>query len=97
MPTDRPTSGIGRAEFFRGAASVGLAVGLLGSSSNAEAQAGGQPAAPSGPGAKPATPATLAENAVYRKGLPFNDTQDFDDARRGLIAARCSSIILVSG
>ena len=94
MPTDRPTSAIGRGEFLRGAASVGLAVGLIASSSNADAQSGSQPPVSSGPGAKPATPATLAENAIYRKGLPFNNTQDFDDARRGLIAALPEPVVI---
>jgi alkyl sulfatase BDS1-like metallo-beta-lactamase superfamily hydrolase len=36
---------------------------------------------------KPATDATREVNSVYRKGLPFDDTKDFEDARRGLIAS----------
>ena len=86
-------NGIGRGEFLRGVASVGLAAGLSGVTSRADAQAATQ-AAPSGPGAKPATPATVAENAVYRKGLPFDETQDFEDARRGLIAALPEPVII---
>lgn len=35
---------------------------------------------------KPATPATQAANAKVLAELPFNDTSDFDDAQRGLIA-----------
>ena len=36
---------------------------------------------------KAATDATREANSVYRKGLPFDDTRDFADARRGLIAS----------
>jgi alkyl sulfatase BDS1-like metallo-beta-lactamase superfamily hydrolase len=36
---------------------------------------------------KPTTDATREVNSVYRKGLPFDDTKDFEDARRGLIAS----------
>ncbi|HYY27303.1 MAG TPA: alkyl sulfatase dimerization domain-containing protein [Chthoniobacterales bacterium] len=36
---------------------------------------------------KAATRHTLAVNALYRQELPFDDTTDFDDARRGLIAS----------
>ena len=35
---------------------------------------------------KPAAPATVAANAAVRRSLPFDDTRDFVDARRGLIA-----------
>jgi alkyl sulfatase BDS1-like metallo-beta-lactamase superfamily hydrolase len=85
MTTDSATPNIGRGEFLRAAASLGLAVGLAGVSSPADAQTASAPA--SGPDAKPATPATLAANAQYRNGLPFDDVQDFADARRGFIAA----------
>ena len=36
---------------------------------------------------RPATPAIAAENARLTQTLPFHDTQDFEDARRGFIAA----------
>ena len=36
---------------------------------------------------RPATPAIAAQNARLKKSLPFHDTQDFEDARRGFIAA----------
>ncbi|MGE8066266.1 alkyl/aryl-sulfatase [Pseudomonas sp. NPDC089569] len=36
--------------------------------------------------AKPATEATRQANAAVLKALPFSDRQDFEDARRGLIA-----------
>lgn len=94
MAIDDGKAGIGRGEFLRGVASAGLAVGLIGVSSKADAQAGAQPAAPSGPGAKPATAATLAENAVFRKGLPFTEVQDFEDAKRGLVAALPEPVVI---
>src|SRR5262245_19130030 len=36
---------------------------------------------------KPATPTIVEQQGVLRARLPFHDTQDFEDARRGLIAA----------
>ena len=36
---------------------------------------------------RPATPAIAAENARLTQTLPFHDEQDFEDARRGFIAA----------
>lgn len=36
--------------------------------------------------AKPAHPATKAALAKMAEGLPFSDTRDFDDAKRGLVA-----------
>jgi alkyl sulfatase BDS1-like metallo-beta-lactamase superfamily hydrolase len=35
---------------------------------------------------KPATGATKQHNAEFAKGLPFNNTRDFEDAKKGLIA-----------
>ncbi len=96
MAMDEAKPGIGRGEFLRGVASARLAAGLIGVSSKADAQAGAQPAAPSGPAAKPATAATLAENAVYRKGLPFNEVQDFEDAKRGLVAALPEPVVITN-
>ncbi|PFG44658.1 alkyl sulfatase BDS1-like metallo-beta-lactamase superfamily hydrolase [Isoptericola jiangsuensis] len=37
---------------------------------------------------KPATPTVARQQQEVRATLPFNDTQDFDDATRGLIARR---------
>jgi alkyl sulfatase BDS1-like metallo-beta-lactamase superfamily hydrolase len=37
---------------------------------------------------KPATPAIVAQNSALLQTLPFSDTQDFDDATRGLVARR---------
>ena len=39
------------------------------------------------PGPKDATPATCAHHSSYASALPFGDTQDFSDARRGFIAS----------
>jgi alkyl sulfatase BDS1-like metallo-beta-lactamase superfamily hydrolase len=36
--------------------------------------------------AKDATIATRAVNALFEKMLPFTDTQDFEDAKRGFMA-----------
>ena len=35
---------------------------------------------------KPATPQTCAHNRAVLDALPFGDSQDFEDARRGFIA-----------
>ena len=35
---------------------------------------------------KDATPTTLAHNRAVLDTLPFGDTQDFEDARRGFLA-----------
>ncbi|MEK1887324.1 MAG: hypothetical protein AAAB35_07045 [Phyllobacterium sp.] len=78
-------NGITRAEFLR-VASAGLAVSLVGQSGKAIAQ-DAPPVPRTGSVAKPATQATLEYNALYRNGLPFDDVQDFKDARRGLLAA----------
>lgn len=59
---------------------------------------GAYPAGPSGSGGtaspKPATDATREVNNGYRKGLPFDDTKDFEDARRGLIATLPDPVII---
>jgi alkyl sulfatase BDS1-like metallo-beta-lactamase superfamily hydrolase len=57
--------------------SVATAAVLLLAGSASLAQPAGVP--------QPATEATRAANAAVLKALPFADTQDFDDARRGLI------------
>jgi len=44
-----------------------------------------------------ATPATLAANAALVKDLPLDDPQDFEDARRGLIARPSGQILAVDG
>ena len=42
---------------------------------------------------KPASPAIVRQQQVLRDGLPFHDTQDFDDADRGLVARRTPNAV----
>ncbi|MDF2805164.1 MAG: alkyl/aryl-sulfatase, partial [Cellulosimicrobium sp.] len=42
---------------------------------------------------KPATPAIVAQNTALLQTLPFSDTQDFEDATRGLVARREPSAV----
>ena len=92
-----PASLTKRREFLRGvgAVTVGVASGLGAVAGDALAQ-GTPPAMPTGIGSKPPTKATLEANAVYAKELAFNDTQDFKDASRGLIATLPSPGIIPS-
>lgn len=53
-----------------------------------EARTGLQLASP-----KPATAATKAANDAVRKGLPFEDNRDLEDAQRGLLARPPSTVI----
>ncbi|WP_077967414.1 alkyl/aryl-sulfatase [Ensifer adhaerens] len=46
---------------------------------------------------KDATEATKAANAELLKQLPFNDTSDFEDAKRGLIAPLPAEIVKTEG
>ncbi|MGA2493353.1 MAG: alkyl sulfatase dimerization domain-containing protein [Roseiarcus sp.] len=87
MRNDEPSSGIGRAEFLRGGASVGLMMGLTGSSATLANATSGPIDSQVNSEIKPATLATREANAVYRKTLAFDETQDFEDARRGFVAA----------
>lgn len=48
-------------------------------------------------GAKPATPQTAARNAAFGAGLPLAERQDFDDARRGLVAALPAGVLADAG
>jgi alkyl sulfatase BDS1-like metallo-beta-lactamase superfamily hydrolase len=89
---DQP-QGLRRAEFLRGAASVGLAVGLSGGVSPASAQ-DAPPVSRDAASPKPATRATRDVNAMYRQGLPFDDTHDFADARRGLLASLPDPVVI---
>ena len=58
--------------------------GLVGFSSAAVPQAASPPNAM--PGGKPATEATRRANAAVLRQLNFDDKQDFEDAKRGLLA-----------
>jgi alkyl sulfatase BDS1-like metallo-beta-lactamase superfamily hydrolase len=75
---------IGRSEFPRGIASAGIVAGLAAATS---ASAQDIPPAPTGTVPKPATRFTKEVNALYRQWLPFDNTADFEDARRGLIGS----------
>lgn len=57
--------------------------------------AAAQPAAAPDPAAlpKPATAANRAANAAVARALPFADRHDFEDARRGFVAASESLVI----
>jgi len=82
---NNPASSTKRREFLRGVATVSIATGFGAGVGEALAQSPATPK-PTGIGAKPPTKATRDANAVYANQLAFNDTQDFQDATRGLIA-----------
>jgi alkyl sulfatase BDS1-like metallo-beta-lactamase superfamily hydrolase len=86
MILTQDNSRINRSEFLRGAASVGLAVSLATPSNPASAQ-DAPPTAGGSSAPKRATDATRDVNSLYRKGLPFDDVRDFEDARRGLLGS----------
>src|ERR1700761_7249472 len=82
---DNPVSSNKRRSFLRGVATVGIAAGTGAFAGDVLAQ--GAPAtAPSGIGPKPPTQATREVNEAYARFLAFDDTVDFQDASRGLIA-----------
>jgi alkyl sulfatase BDS1-like metallo-beta-lactamase superfamily hydrolase len=89
---DQPI-GLRRADFLRGAASLGLAVGLSGGAVSASAQ-DAPPVSTGMDSPKPATRATRDVNAMYRQALPFSDTRDFEDARRGLLASLPEPVVI---
>ena len=85
---DSPGDQLGRGDLLRGAIAAGLVVGLGGSVRSASAQTTSAPIPTAGaPQPKPATEATKAIQAEFRRLLPFSDTADFEDARRGHIAS----------
>ncbi|REG61223.1 alkyl sulfatase BDS1-like metallo-beta-lactamase superfamily hydrolase [Paraburkholderia sp. BL6669N2] len=82
---DNPKSSNKRRQFLRGVATVSIATGAGGLVGDAFAQTTpGTP--PSGIGPKPPTQATREVNDAYAKLLAFDDTVDFQDASRGLVA-----------
>ncbi|SAL11035.1 beta-lactamase domain-containing protein [Caballeronia peredens] len=85
--------GESRRAFLRNVAVAGAATGLSGVVGDALAQTG-VPAAPTGAAPKPATRATLDINQQYANFLSFADTQDFEDARRGLIATLPEPVVI---
>jgi alkyl sulfatase BDS1-like metallo-beta-lactamase superfamily hydrolase len=82
---NNPASATKRRDFLKGVATVGIATGFGTVVGEALAQNPASPKA-TGTGAKPPTKATRDANAVYANQLAFDDTQDFQDATRGLIA-----------
>lgn len=90
-----PASVSKRREFLRGVVTVGVASGLSAVGGEALAQ-GASPAMPTGIGSKPPTKATLEANSLYANQLAFNDTQDFQDASRGLIATLLDADVIPS-
>lgn len=87
------SAGLRRADFLRGVASIGIAASLPGAFSPASAQ-DAPPAAQNGASPKAATRATRDVNAVYRQGLPFNETRDFEDARRGVLGSLPDPVVI---
>ncbi len=83
---DNQRLGLSRRDFIKGATAAGgmIAAGSLATPALADFPAvkssGSQGIAP-----KPATAATKAANAQVLKELPFNDRQDFEDAKRGFV------------
>ena len=75
---------IRRSDFLRGIGSAGIVAGLA-SATSASAQ--DAPPVPTDTEPKTATRFTKEVNALYRQWLPFDDTADFEDAKRGLIAS----------
>ena len=46
---------------------------------------------------KPATQTVIAQQAEVLAGLPFTDTQDFEDANRGLVASIEDPVLTADG
>lgn len=74
-----------RRKFLKNVAATGVVTGLGSLGGEAFAQAGA--VAPTGIAAKPPTKATIQANAAYANFLSFADAEDFEDARRGLVAS----------
>jgi len=83
----------GRRAFLKNVAVTGVATGLSGVVGETLAQAA-TGASPTGPAAKPATAATLAVNKQYADFLSFEDAQDFEDAKQGLIATLPEPVVI---
>src|SRR5215470_5661558 len=90
--SDDGAKGEGRRTFLKNVAVAGMATGLSGVVGETIAQTA-DPGS-SGAGSKPATRATLALNQQYEDFLSFADAQDFEDAKRGLIATLPEPVII---
>ncbi len=82
---------ISRGHFLRGALGAGVVVGLGGMTAEAAAQGVSDV---SGNESKAPTEATRRANAAFRQALPFGDAQDFEDAKRGLIATLPEPVVI---
>ncbi|MEM5316912.1 alkyl sulfatase dimerization domain-containing protein [Paraburkholderia sp. JHI869] len=83
----------GRRAFLKNVAVTGVATSLSGVVGETLAQAA-TAATATGPAAKPATPATIAVNKQYAEFLSFEDAQDFEDAKRGLVATLPEPVVI---
>src|ERR1700733_2300084 len=79
MSSSTDGTGIRRGDFIRGSDSVGIAAA---------------PLSPTSAEHKPATSFTMDVNALFRRGLPFNDTADFESASRGRIATLPNPVVI---
>lgn len=94
MPKAKEPVGQGtRRAFLKNVAVAGVASGLSGVVSDTFAQSPGI-SIPTGSSAKPPTPATLEVNAQYASFLSFVDSQDFEDAKRGLVATLPEPVVI---
>lgn len=89
---DEAKSG-GRRAFLKNVAVTSVATGLSGVVGETFVQAVSA-ATPTTPAAKAATAATLAVNKQYADFLSFGDAQDFEDAKRGLIATLPEPVVI---
>ncbi|KXV03371.1 hypothetical protein CR51_17850 [Caballeronia megalochromosomata] len=71
-----------------------MATGLSGVVGDAIAQTDASSSSPTGAASKPATRSTLDINQQYASFLSFADAQDFEDARRGLIATLPEPVVI---
>ncbi|PVX59992.1 alkyl/aryl-sulfatase [Paraburkholderia unamae] len=83
----------GRRAFLKNVAVTGVATSLSGVVGETLAQAA-TAATATGPAAKPATPATIAVNKQSADFLSFEDAQDFEDAKRGLVATMPEPVVI---
>ncbi|QGZ66733.1 alkyl/aryl-sulfatase [Paraburkholderia acidisoli] len=87
------TKTTGRRAFLKNVAVVGAASGFSGVVGDSFAQSGSA-LPPTTPAAKPATASTIALNKQYADFLSFADAQDFEDARRGLVATLPEPVVI---
>ncbi|WP_310631197.1 alkyl sulfatase dimerization domain-containing protein [Paraburkholderia sp.] len=89
---DEAKSG-GRRAFLKNVAVTSVATGLSGVVGETLTQVA-HAATPTTGAAKPATAATLAVNKQFAEFLQFGDAQDFEDAKRGLVATLPEPVVI---